>query len=116
MDRPQEIPANRQHRATQDKTELWREVCYLIFDAPSAGGAFEDRLAFINDAVAGRGLKYARPHKHERCRNVDSLRAEWRALKRSAAKAHAPPARLEIRSRALGTLLKVKNFTMPKPR
>src|SRR5213593_4272529 len=27
----------------QDKTELWKEVRFLVFDAPAAGGGFEDR-------------------------------------------------------------------------
>src|SRR5437899_1961058 len=30
----------------QDKNELWREVRYVVFDAPAAGGGFEARTAF----------------------------------------------------------------------
>src|SRR5438105_3445821 len=33
----------------QDKTDLWNEVRFVVFDAPAAGGAFEDRLAFLRD-------------------------------------------------------------------
>ena len=36
----------------QDKTELWKEVRYLVFDAPSAPGGFEGRIAFVADQFA----------------------------------------------------------------
>src|SRR3954463_11002659 len=43
----------------QDKNELWNEVRFLIFDAPAATGGFEDRLAFLKDALAKRVPKFA---------------------------------------------------------
>src|SRR5689334_10709547 len=46
----------------QDKTELWREVRFVVFDAPAAGGGFEDRVAFVRDALARRKPEYAAAH------------------------------------------------------
>src|SRR6478672_11726515 len=34
----------------QDKTDLWRDVKFLVFDAPAAVGGFEERVAFVKDA------------------------------------------------------------------
>src|SRR6266853_691510 len=60
----------------QDKTDLWNEVRLLIFDAPAAAGGFEDRLAFLKDALAHNTAKFASQHAHERCKSVEALRAE----------------------------------------
>src|SRR5580658_4394840 len=60
----------------QDKNELWNEVRYLVFDAPSAGGGFEQRLANLKDTLISRKPKFARAHEHILCGDVDSLRKE----------------------------------------
>jgi DNA ligase-1 len=60
----------------QDKSDLWNEVRFLIFDAPSAPGGFEERLAFLHDALAKGASKFARQHAHERCKSLEALRAE----------------------------------------
>ena len=83
----------------QDKSELWREVRYLIFDAPAAGGPFEERLAFIKDVVAGRKLEFVRQHEHQRCQNTLALRDELARVE--AARRRGPDAArtgVEIRS------------------
>lgn len=95
----------------QDKTELWKEVRFLIFDAPNAGGGFEDRLAFLKDALAGRKLKYASQHAHELCKNVDCLRAELarvEALGGEGLMLRQPQSKYAAGRSA--TLLKVKSF------
>jgi DNA ligase-1 len=60
----------------QDKNDLWNEVRFLIFDAPAATGGFEDRLAFLKEALTKRTPKFARQHAHERCKSLEALRAE----------------------------------------
>jgi DNA ligase-1 len=95
----------------QDKTDLWREVCFLIFDAPAAGGTFEERVAFIKATIAGRGLKFARPHEHVRCKDVDALRAELarvEALGGEGLMLRQPGS--EYEAGRSSTLLKVKSF------
>src|SRR3989442_6563037 len=60
----------------QDKSGLWNEVRFLIFDAPAASGGFEQRLGFLKEALARKDLKFARPHDHAQCSGLDNLRAE----------------------------------------
>src|SRR6476661_8927873 len=60
----------------QDKSDLWKEVRYLIFDAPAANGGFEERLTFIKDTLAGGAGRFASQHAHERCKSLEALRAE----------------------------------------
>src|ERR1700676_1205071 len=60
----------------QDKTDLWTEVRFLVFDAPAATGGFGGRLAFLRDALAARTPKFAELHGQALCRNVEHLRAE----------------------------------------
>src|SRR6266705_1305667 len=60
----------------QDKNDLWNEVRFLIFDAPAASGGFEDRRAFLKDALTNGAAKFAQQHPHERCKSLEALRAE----------------------------------------
>jgi DNA ligase-1 len=59
-----------------DAGEDWREVSYVVFDAPNAGGAFEDRVAHAQKVLARAGAPHARWHDHVRCAGVDHLRDE----------------------------------------
>src|SRR5258708_4332406 len=49
----------------QDKTDLWREVKYLVFDAPAVSGRFEDRIEFVRDSLRRSRTDFAQPHAHE---------------------------------------------------
>jgi len=60
----------------QDKSDLWKEVRFLVFDAPAASGGFEERLACLQDALARGAAKFAREHEHVRCGNLEALRSE----------------------------------------
>jgi DNA ligase-1 len=60
----------------QDKNDLWKEVSFLVFDAPSSSGGFEERTAFLGTALAAGASKFARLHPHERCKSLEALRAE----------------------------------------
>src|SRR5579871_5852775 len=64
----------------QDKSDLWKEVRFLIFDAPAANGGFEDRLAFLKDSLTKGHAKFAQEHVQERCKNLDALRAELKRI------------------------------------
>jgi DNA ligase-1 len=95
----------------QDKPDLWTEVRYLVFDAPAATGAFEDRLAFLRDALAARTSKYAEPLAHALCRNVEHLRAELARVETLGGEGlmlRQPGSHYEAGRSA--TLLKVKRF------
>jgi DNA ligase 1 len=95
----------------QDKTELWRGVRFEVFDAPQAGGGFEERIDFLRDAIARQTNEFIHMHAHELCRGVDHLREELRRveslggeglmLRQPGSKYHAGRS---------STLLKVKTF------
>jgi len=95
----------------QDRSDLWSEVRFLVFDAPACGGAFERRLDFLADAFASRTVPYARLHDHARCTDVEHLRAELarvEALGGEGLMLRQPASAYEI-GRSY-TLLKVKSF------
>jgi DNA ligase 1 len=60
--------------------EEWRQVRYVVFDAPNARGAFEDRLAHARNVLDRAGAPYARCHDHVACLGVDHLRDELRRV------------------------------------
>ncbi len=84
---------------------------FVIFDAPAAGGGFENRLKFINDTLAGRPHENAHAHPQELCKSVDSLRVELarvEALGGEGLMLREPGSKYEA-GRSM-TLLKVKSF------
>jgi DNA ligase-1 len=95
----------------QDKSDHWREVRYVVFDAPGHPGDFEGRLAFFHDFIAREKPPFTLAHPHEVCRGLDHLRAELarvEALGGEGLMLRKPRSKYEIgRS---WTLLKVKSF------
>jgi DNA ligase-1 len=95
----------------QDKSEHWRQVRYVIFDAPAHPGDFEGRLAFFHDFVAQERPPFALAHPHEVCRGSDHLAEELarvEALGGEGLMLRRPRSKYEVgRS---WTLLKVKSF------
>jgi len=97
----------RKHEAHDE----WREVRYLIFDAPAHKAPIEDRLQHIQETLARHKPAYAQYHSHEVCRGVDHMRQELRrveALGGEGLMMRRPRSHYEVgRSH---TLLKVKSF------
>jgi DNA ligase 1 len=95
----------------QDKNDLWKEVRFLVFDAPAANGGFEERLAFLKNALAGGSSKFATEHAHERCKNLDALRAELKRVEALGGEGLMlrQPGSKYVAGRST-TLLKVKTF------
>ncbi|HET9621123.1 MAG TPA: DNA ligase [Kofleriaceae bacterium] len=54
----------------------WREVCFVVFDAPNARGGFEERSAHAQRVLTRAGAPHARWLDHVPCTGVDHLRAE----------------------------------------
>src|SRR5204862_57179 len=48
----------------QDGGDLWREVRFLVFDAPAVPGGFEHRMAFVKRCMNDRRPPHARRHEH----------------------------------------------------
>jgi DNA ligase-1 len=95
----------------QDKSDLWNEVRFLIFDAPAASGGFEERLAYLKDALARGAAKFARQHPHERCKNLEALRGELARIESLGGEGLMlrQPRSKYVAGRS-ATLLKVKTF------
>jgi len=95
----------------QDKSDLWNGVRFLVFDAPSASGAFEDRLAFLEEALANGAAKRVQPLAHQRCKNLEALRAELARIESLGGEGLMlrQPGSKYVAGRST-TLLKVKTF------
>jgi DNA ligase-1 len=55
--------------------DAWRELRYVVFDAPNHGGTFEERAAFCKELLSGE-LPYAAWHDHVACEGFEHLRRE----------------------------------------
>lgn len=95
----------------QDKNDLWKELRFLVFDAPAASGAFEERLAYLEDALTRGAAKFARQHAHERCKNLEALRLELARVESLGGEGLMlrQPGSKYVAGRST-TLLKVKTF------
>ena len=95
----------------QDKSDLWKELRFVVFDAPAAPGVFEERLESVRRWTEKSQPAYARRHEHNVCRGVRHLNDELdrvTALDGEGLMLRQPGSRYEVgRSR---TLLKVKRF------
>ena len=95
----------------QDKSELWREVTFVVFDAPGLSALFEERLRFFTDHLKRHQLPHARSLDHQLCQGLDHLRQELarvEALGGEGLMLRRPGSRYEVGRSA--TLLKVKSF------
>jgi DNA ligase-1 len=57
----------------QDGGQLWQQIHFLIFDAPTSPGDFEQRLTLIQRLFGRRQHAHARPHEHSRCSGIQQL-------------------------------------------
>jgi DNA ligase-1 len=95
----------------QDKTDLWKEVRFRVFDAPEGGDAFEKRLQTIQRIMQKNRPAYALAHEHHLCSDLDHLRrelAQIEALGGEGLMLRQPGSRYEAGRSA--TLLKIKSF------
>jgi DNA ligase 1 len=94
-----------------DKSDEWKKVAYVVFDAPSEKGPFETRLEFCRHWMENHSPVYARWHEHVPCEGLDHLTAELarvEALGGEGLMLRQPGSTYEVgRSH---TLLKVKTF------
>src|SRR2546423_1583954 len=54
----------------------WKQVQYVVFDAPNATGGFEERLAHAQKVLERAAAPHARWHEHVVCNSFDHLREE----------------------------------------
>lgn len=95
----------------QDQSPLWKDLLYVVFDAPGHGGLFEDRLEHVRQVLLESRAPYARLHDHVVCRGIDHLKEELErveALGGEGLMARKPASPYEAGRSS--TLLKVKTF------
>jgi DNA ligase-1 len=95
----------------QDMSDVWREIVYVVFDAPAVADPFERRLEYVQDLLTEHRPHHARAHSHEQCRNVDHLREELARIEALGGEGLMlrQPGSLYEAGRST-TLLKVKTF------
>jgi DNA ligase-1 len=95
----------------QDKSDHWKEVRFLVFDAPRCTGGFEERLKFLADTLMAGQQPYARLHEHSRCKGLSQLREELARVESLGGEGlmlRQPGSAYEV-GRSF-TLLKIKSF------
>src|SRR5262249_33990436 len=95
----------------QDRGEHWRELVYVVFDAPAVDAPFEERFETGRATLAKRELEFARPHDHVVCSSVEHLRAELARVESLGGEGlmlRKPGSRYQVGRSS--TLLKVKSF------
>ena len=95
----------------QDKSDHWKEISYLIFDAPTQEASFEERMQFLRDSLAGNKARHLRLLEHTQCRGAEHLREELTRVESLGGEGlmlREPGSRYQVGRSA--TLLKVKTF------
>jgi DNA ligase-1 len=95
----------------QGGSDHWRELRYVIFDAPGCSGVFENRLALVTRRLAEHRPAFAEPLHHHRCRNTAHLQEELNrivSLGGEGLMLRQPGSRYEVGRST--TLLKAKRF------
>ena len=94
-----------------DRSDHWRQIAFVVFNAPVAEGPFEARQAYLEATFQEHRPLYARVLPQERCRGVGHLQTELarvEALGGEGLMLRQPASRYEAGRSA--TLLKVKTF------
>jgi DNA ligase-1 len=60
----------------QDQSDHWRQITFVVFDAPAATGPFEARQKSLVEMFDQSFLPYARVLEQERCGGIGHLRTE----------------------------------------
>ena len=95
----------------QDQPPSWREIRFVVFDAPAINEPFERRVKYVREALAEQKSEYAVPLPHYACRDREHLQTELNriaALGGEGLMLREPGSFYEARRSA--TLLKVKRF------
>lgn len=95
----------------QDKSDHWKEVRFVVFDAPQLATGFEERLNFLKETLRADQLPYTLVLDHVRCTGLEHLKQELarvESLDGEGLMLRQPGSTYEI-GRSM-TLLKVKTF------
>lgn len=65
-----------------DKSDLWNSLKYLVFDAPTNKGPFEERIDFVQATLRKAASPFAVAHLHKSARALSTCSRNWHASKR----------------------------------
>ncbi|HUS27861.1 MAG TPA: DNA ligase [Kofleriaceae bacterium] len=93
------------------QSDDWKQVTYVVFDAPNAKGGFEQRLAHAQKVLKKAAAPHARFLDHITCEGVDHLREELQRVEALGGEGLMlrQPKSPYVAGRST-TLLKVKTF------
>ena len=60
----------------QDRSDHWKQIQYVVFDAPSLDAPFEERLSFVTKCVNEIDSSVIAVLKHQCCKELDHLPSE----------------------------------------
>lgn len=95
----------------QDKSDHWKEIRFLVFDAPAIAEPFEQRVELVRESLGKHRPPFAVSHEHQQCKSLEHLREELTrvvALGGEGLMLRQPGSRYEAGRSS--TLLKVKTF------
>jgi DNA ligase-1 len=96
----------------QDRSDHWKQVSFVAFDAPQMDEPFEERIAYVEDYVKRHNPEFLRAHTHQRCNSLEHLREELARIESLGGEGlmlRRPRSRYEAGRST--TLLKVKTFS-----
>jgi len=96
----------------KDQSDHWRQIRFVVFDAPGLKEPFEARVEYLEDLVRKRGPQFAVKHEHARCLGIAHLKEELQRVEALGGEGLMlrQPASLYVAGRS-STLLKVKTFS-----
>lgn len=95
----------------QDRSDHWKQIKYVVFDAPALTDPFEERIRAVEECVAGVGSEFVQALSHARCQSLAHLREELARIESLGGEGlmlREPGSQYEI-GRSM-SLLKVKTF------
>lgn len=95
----------------QDRSDEWKKVSYVVFDAPSLKGPFEERIEQLEERLKKAGLPHAEALAHIECEGLAHLEKELARIEGLGGEGVMlrEPGSKYIAGRST-TLLKVKTF------
>ncbi len=95
----------------KDQSEHWRQVRFVVFDAPCLKEPFEARIQYLSDLVKEQGPEFAVAHEQQRCLGIAHLKDELQRVESLGGEGLMlrQPASLYVAGRS-SSLLKVKTF------
>jgi len=95
----------------QDRSDDWKQVRFLVFDAPEHHAVFEERVKTVSEVLEACASPYIEACEHRPCSNVEHLEQELQRVEQQGAEGlmlRQPGSPYQVgRS---WTLLKVKSF------